>query len=143
MESLDLQVDFGLQQLQDLFGSMGQTLHSADRVQSAPGDHQGLDISENLEMYELESAVLAGMQSMAGFEVMDTVETGGSAGPGSRVEFDCRAGAAADAVPGWAESVLEVWAVPLPLAVLAEGWVAAAGQWIWLGGMESESAAGS
>lgn len=143
MESLDLQAGLGLQLLRDLFGSMGQTLHPADRVLSVSGDHQGLEISANLEMYELESVVLTGMQSMTGFEMRDTVETGGTAEPGGRVESDCRAGAAADAVAGWADSVLEVWAVPLLSAVLAEGWAAEAGQWVWLGGTESESAVGS
>lgn len=106
-----------------------------------PGDHQGLEISANLEMCELESVVLTGLQSMTGFERRDTAETGGTAGPGSRVEPDCRAAAGADA--GWAESVLQVWAVPLPSAVLAEGWAAEAGLWAWLGGTESESAVGS
>lgn len=141
MESLDLQAGFGLQQLQELFGSMGQTLHPADRILSGPGAHQGRDISANLEMYELESVFLTGMQSMTGFEMRDTVEIGGTAGPGSRLESGCRA--AADAVAGWPESVLEAWAAPLPSAVLAEGWAAEAGQWAWLGGTESESAAGS
>lgn len=146
MESLDLQAGLGLQQLQDLFGSMGQTLAPADRVPSASGVHQGLDIAADLEMCELESVVLTGMQSMTGFERRDAVETGGTAGPGSRVESDCRAAVAAAAVAGWAEwdeSVLEVWAVLQPAAVLAEGWAAEAGQWVWLGGTESESAVGS
>lgn len=142
MESLDLLADLGLQQLQDLFGSTGQTLRPADRVPSVSGGHWGLDISANLERYEFESVVLAGMQSMTGFEMRDTVETGGTVGPGCRGESDRRAAAAADAVAGWAESVLEVWAVPPP-AVLAEGWAVEAGQWVWLGGTESESAAGS
>lgn len=131
----------GLQQLQDLFGSMGQTLHPAERVLSVSGDHQGLGISANLEMYELESVVLTGLQSMTGFETRGTVETGGTAGPGSRVEPAADAAAA-----GRTESAPEVWAVPLPppsSAVLAEGWAAEAGQWVWPGGMESESAVGS
>lgn len=137
VESLDLQAGFGLHQFQELFGSMGQTLHPADRVPSVPGGLQGLDTSANLEMYELESVLLPGMQGMTGFEMRGSVETGGTAGPGSRLESGCRAAAA---VAGWAESVLEAWAVPLPAAVLAEG---RAGQWAWLGGTESESAAGS
>lgn len=80
---------------------------------------------------------------MIGFERRDTVETGGTAGPGSRVVSGCRAAAAADAVAGCAESVMEAWAVPLLATVLAEGWAAEAGQWVWLGGTESESAVGS
>lgn len=143
MESLDLRAGLGLQQLQDPFGSMGQTLPPADRLLSVSGVHQGLDIAADLEMYELESVALTGMQSMIGFERRDTVETGGTAGPGSRVEPGCRAAAAADAVAGCAESVMEVWAVPPPETVLAEGWAAEAGQWVWLGGTESESAVGS
>lgn len=37
---------------------MSQTLHPADSALSEPGDHQGLDVSANLGMYELESVVL-------------------------------------------------------------------------------------
>lgn len=145
MESLDLRAGLGLQQLQDLFGSMGQTLPPADRLLSVSGVHQGLDIAADLEMYELESVALTGMQSTIGFERRDTVETGGTAGPGGRLESGCGAAAAADAVAvaGRAESAMEVWAVPLPATVLAEGWAAEAGQWLWLGGTESESAVGS
>lgn len=122
---------------------MSRTLHPADSSLSEPEDHQGLDVSANLGMYELESAVLNEELCMADFEMRDTVETGDTAGPGSRVESDCRAGGAADAVVGWADCVLEAWAVPLLSAVLAEAWAAGAGQWVWLGGTESESAAGS
>lgn len=51
MESLDLQAGLGLQKLQDLFGSMGQTLPPADKLLSVFGVHQGLDIAADLEMY--------------------------------------------------------------------------------------------
>lgn len=125
---------------------MSQTLHPADRARSEPGAHQGLDVSANLGMFELESVVLTGMRSTTGFEMRDTVETGDTAELGSRVESDCRTGGAADAVVGWTERVLEAWAVPpllAVLAVLAEVWAAEAGQWVWLGGTESESAVGS
>lgn len=122
---------------------MSRTLHPADSFLSEPGDHQGLDVSASLGMYELESVVLNGKLRMAGFEMRDTVETGDTAGPGGRAESDCRAGAVADAVVGRADCVLQAWAVPLLSAVLAEAWAAGAGQWVWLGGTESESAAGS
>lgn len=122
---------------------MSRTLHPADSSLSEPGDHQGLDVSANLGMYELESVVLNEKRRMTGFEMRDTVETGDTAGPGGRVESARRAGGAADAAVGWADCVPEAWAVPLLSAVLAEAWAAGAGQWVWLGGTESESAAGS
>lgn len=124
---------------------MSRTLHPADSSLSEPGDQRGLDVSANLGMYELESVVLNEKLRMTGFEMRDTVETGDTAGPGSRVESDCRAGGAADAdaVVGGADCGPEAWAVPLLSAVLAEARAAGAGQWVWLGGTESESAAGS
>lgn len=99
---------------------MSRTVHPADSSLAEPGDHQGLDVSANLGMYELESVVLNEKLRMTGFEMRDTVETGDTAGPGGRAESDCRAGGAADAVVGWADCVLGAWAAPLLAAVLAE-----------------------
>ena len=82
-------------------------------------------------------------------ETGDTAGTGSMAVTGNRAASGCRAetedaAVAAAAVAGWADSVPEVWAVLLLLpAVLAEVRAAEAGQWVWLGGMESESAVGS
>lgn len=127
---------------------MGRTSCPAERALSEYGGHQGLGVSVNPVRREAESVVLAGMEGKSGTETGDTVGTGSMAGTGNRAvsahraETEAAAAAAAAAVAGWADSVPKVWAVLLP-AVLAEVQAAEAGRWVWLGGMESESAVGS
>lgn len=153
MEFVDPQVDLDLlqdlqqlQELQDLPGSMGQISCPAGRTLSESGARQGLDVSVSLGRTEAETGALAWMQGTAGAESGDTAVSGSMAGTGSRVEFGRKAetvAAAAAAAVGWADFVPKVWAVLLLPAVLAEVWAAEAGQWVWLGGTESESAVGS
>lgn len=136
-----------LLQLRDLSGSTGQISCPAERALSESGGHHGLGVSASLGRYEGESGALAGMQGTTGAETGDTAESQSMAGTGSWVESGRRAeteaAAAAAVAAGWADSVPKVWAVLLLLAVLAEVQAAEAGRWVWLGGMESESAVGS
>lgn len=117
---------------------MGQTSCPAERALSDSVGRQGLGVFAILGRCEAESVVLAGTEDRSGIETGDTVAAG------NRVYFDHKAeteAAAADA--GQADSVPKVWSVLLLTAVLAEVEAAEAGQWVWLGGTESESAVGS
>ncbi len=123
---------------------MSRTSCPAEKALSESRGRQGLVVSASLGRYEAESGALAGMQGMTVAETGDTAGTGNMAGTGSRVESGHRAETEAAAVAaGWADTVPKVWAVLLLPAVLAEVWAAEAGRWAWLGGTESESAAGS
>lgn len=77
---------------------------------------------------------------------MAVAETGGTAGTGCRVESGRKAETglvAAAAAAGETDFVPMVWTVLLLWAVLAVLRAAEAGQWVWLGATESESAVGS
>lgn len=140
-ESVDPGLLWDLRQLlmvQDLSGSRGQTSWPAERVLFEYEGRQGLGVFAVLVTCEAESVGPAGTEDRSGTEPGDT------AGAGNRAESGCKAeteAAAAAAGPG--DSVPTVWAVLLQQAVLAEVGAAEVGQWVWLGGTESESAVGS
>lgn len=124
---------------------MGQTSYPAEKALSETGGHQGLNVSVSLERCEAGS--LVAMKGMTEAETGDTGGTGNRAEPGHRAETEvvvaAAAAAAAAAVSGQADFVPKVWAAMLLPAVLAVVRAAEAGQWVWLGGTESESAVGS
>lgn len=118
---------------------MGQTSCPAERVLSESVARQGPGVFAILGRCEAEYVVL----SLAGTEDMSGIETGDTVAAGNRVEFDHKAGTEAAADAGQVESVPKVWSVLPLMAVLAGVEAAEAGQWVWLGGRESESAVGS
>lgn len=121
-----------LLELQDPSENTGRTSCPAES-----GGNQDLGVFANLG--RCESVALAGKAGRSGFETGDTAVNGNRAGFGHKAETE----AAADADAGQADYVPKVWPVlPLP-AVLAEVGAAEAGQWVWLGGTENESAVGS
>lgn len=118
---------------------MGQTSYPAERALSESVGRQGLGVFANLERCEAVSVVLY----LVGTEGTSGIETEDTAAAGSRVDFDHKAETEAAADAGQADSVPKVWFVLPLMAVLAEVEAAEAGQWVWLGGTESESAVGS